>query len=46
MKILPPIIFKKKIEDKPIEKAPLQTRGSALRNILNTKTNRIINKRK
>ena len=46
MKILPPIIFKKKIEDKPLEKTPLQTRGGALRNILNVKTNRIIKKRK
>ena len=46
MKILPPIIFKKKIEDNPIEETPLQTRGCALRNILKTKVNRIIKKKR
>jgi hypothetical protein len=46
MKILPPIIFKKKIENEPIKKTALPTRGGALRNILNVKTNRIIKKRK
>tara|TARA_R100001510_G_scaffold23318_1_gene20495 strand:+ start:48 stop:191 length:144 start_codon:yes stop_codon:yes gene_type:complete len=46
MKILPPIVFDRKIKQEPVQKTPLQTRGGALRNILKVKTDRIIKKRK
>jgi hypothetical protein len=46
MKILPPIVFDKKIKQKPVETTSLITRGGALRNILKVKTDRIIKKRK